>query len=232
MKIAILSDIHGNLEAFEAVLEDVDKKGVKAIYCCGDVVGYGANPCEVIELLRKRNITCVQGNHDRAILNIQEQSGFGRDAQTVLDWTRKQLGTENFLAGLPLVLEQENIVFAHANVVSPEKFSYLDYRGERLTPGFIDGNFLGENLRRIKAGQTLFIGHTHVPFKISVDGKTICNVGSVGQQRNGDRRAGYYLFDEKNLEPVRVEYDIKTAARKIKEAGLPGYLGDRLSFGL
>lgn len=233
MNIAIISDIHSNLEALTAVLQEIETQKLTHVYCLGDVVGYGANPNECIQLLRERNIPCVAGNHDKAAIKEIDIDDFSDAARAGITWTRSVLTHESiqYLKGLPLTLDEHGIMFVHSSPDEPQEFRYLIYPEDTL---FSYAAF---------TQQLCVVGHTHRPAifcedmvstQITRGKKFIVNVGSVGQPRDGNWRTCCMLFDTDawSMEYVRLEYDAQTARRKILEAGLPKKLGDRLLVGI
>lgn len=233
MKVAIISDIHSNLEALTAVIEEIDRRNVQTIICLGDVVGYGANPNECIELLKERTIPCVAGNHDKAVIGEKDISDFSDNAKAGVRWNREHLSEWNFefLKRFPLLMENDNALFVHASPDYPEEFRYLIFPADAVA------SF------RYCSQPVCFVGHTHRPaifcedmatVKLTKEKKFIVNVGSVGQPRDGDWRACFALFDTElwDVSYIRVEYDVKTAREKILDAGLPRKLGDRLLVGV
>lgn len=244
MKYAILGDIHSNLCALEGVLAAIDAEGVDHVVSVGDVVGYGAAPKEAIELVRERGVTVVKGNHDAACVGEIDAAYFNPYARAAVDWTRDVLERADleWLAGLPLTVELEHCQVAHGTLAHPERFDYIQ-TVEDAVPS------LDELTRRV-----CFVGHTHVPVSIMrlVDDPThtaytlepeldlgevraaVVNVGSVGQPRDEDHRAAYALFDavEGRVSLRRVEYDIEREAARIRRAGLPAMLAERLFLGV
>lgn len=245
MRIAILSDIHGNLEALEAALRDVRQRNCDWMVCLGDIVGYGADPQRCVDLVRRevwrRDGTemVVKGNHDDAASG-GDDTYFNREAQKAVRWTHDRLSETalEWLANLPLVLNlSPEICLVHSSPEEPEKWNYV----VSVSDAYSAFQYFTERF--------CFIGHSHVPFHVSMTGegaeihvepnemvsardgfRYLSNVGSVGQPRDGDWRASYVLLDLENgsLERIRLEYDVDTAAEKIREAGLPGFLADRL----
>jgi diadenosine tetraphosphatase ApaH/serine/threonine PP2A family protein phosphatase len=242
MKYAILSDIHSNLEALESVLRDVPE-GAKLV-SLGDMVGYGASPNEVVALVRRRFDVVVMGNHDEAAVIPAKGHLFNHDAETAVNWTRKRLTNRNlrWLSELEYDLMEpvHGLLFVHGTPDHPEAFNYCDD---------IDVDWEIEKLKNDEIN-IAFVGHTHVPKMFHANGcitdhvsnehdllfvgkrsfPIIVNVGSVGQPRDGQEKATYAIYDSDRgtIEWRRVEYDIDTAANKIHEAGLPGWLADRL----
>jgi diadenosine tetraphosphatase ApaH/serine/threonine PP2A family protein phosphatase len=245
MRLGIFADIHGNLEALTAVLDDMAGRGVHRFICLGDLVGYGASPNECIDLVRRLpRLNCILGNHDAASVWRFSPYNLSKYAKESMLWTMEQLTPENasFLKKLPPTLTMLDLVFSHANPYNPEGWRYVTDRKYAMRC------FSGSR------GNIFFISHTHSPMIISKKGfwridlkkvrgnsvievpgskRRIINCGSVGQPRDRDMRAGYLVYDtrKQQLEFYRVDYDIKHAALKIKEAGLPPFLGQRLRIG-
>jgi predicted phosphodiesterase len=248
MRIAILSDLHANLEATEAVLADAREHGCTEFVCLGDVVGYNANPRECVEMVRNLNCPVVKGNHDEQAALGESSRDFNALAQAAIDWTREQLNYQDkqWLHGLPLSEQVWDFTIVHASLCSPERWDYvfnsLDAAGSlacQETPvcffghTHVAGAFVRDDgIKRVKADQ----------LPIDLTKKYFINVGSVGQSRDGDWRAAYCIYhidDPGNsgstgqhmLEQRRVKYDIATAQMKIIHAGLPRLLADRLELG-
>ena len=248
MKRAILSDIHANLEALEAVLADVASVGVDSIYCLGDIVGYGPNPRECIDRVMGFNLS-ILGNHDQGALYDPE--GFSSGAERAIFWTRDQLEMANgdpdlttrrwqFLSELPRTHREGPFTFVHGSVRNP--------LSEYVFPEDVHN---AKKLERLFAliEKYAFQGHTHVPGVFTEDGrffspgeigsryplpgnKLMVNVGSVGQPRDGDPRACYVLLSDNTLEFRRVPYAVERTAEKIYGvAELDPFLGDRLREG-
>lgn len=244
MRYAVLGDLHANLTALEAVLTALDGREVDALLSVGDVVGYGAAPQEVIRLLREVGATVVKGNHDAAVTGELDPSWFNPFARAAVDWTAAQLTRDEmtWLENLPLTAHLEHCAVAHGTPSSPERFDYVQCT-EDADP----------SLDALEV-PVCFIGHTHVPVTIlrmadtpdrtsyttddAVDlsevSVALINVGSVGQPRDEDPRAAYGLYDSDRglYELHRVEYDIQREATRIRAAGLPDTLADRLHLGV
>ncbi|MDP8214794.1 MAG: metallophosphoesterase family protein [Candidatus Euphemobacter frigidus] len=237
MRYAILSDIHGNLEALRAVLDEARRRAVESYICLGDIVGYGANPNECLEMLLELSPATVLGNHDAAVCGREDLENFTPLAAQAIIWTRERIKLEGraYLASLPLVRTIGNITIVHSNLSHPSDWRYIFSPGEALS------SF--DRLDR----QACFFGHSHRPvvFRESegwvdyveepifhlVDGcRYLINVGSVGQPRDRDPRAAFAVFDQETgtVEIVRVEYPVGTAREKILDAGLPARLANRL----
>lgn len=242
-KRAIISDVHGNLEALIAVLADIDEQGITEIYCLGDVIGYGPNPRECIDKCQEFELTLL-GNHDNGALFDPE--GFSSGAERAIFWTRAQLedksvpgATErwDFLAKIPRVHRDGEIMFVHGSPRSP--------LNEYVFPEDI---YNQRKIERIFAfiQRYCFQGHTHVPgvftenFRfysppeiggryVLGDQKLMINVGSVGQPRDSDPRSSYVVLNEREIEFRRVEYDPNPTREKILAIPeLDDFLGDRL----
>lgn len=227
MRVAILSDVHSNLAALRAVLDDMPE--VDEILCAGDVVGYAAEPNEVIQLLKEVGARCVMGNHDHACL-YRRITGMNELAATAVFWTNKRLTGESisFLRSLPerleLKLSGHKIFMVHGSPRDP--------LWEYVFPD-ISNSMLFELMKGVDA-DLVILGHTHVPMQRMILGKLVLNPGGVGQPRDYDPRASYLLLElgeEPSVEFRRVKYDIDATAEKIREAGLPEELAARLYFG-
>lgn len=225
-KIAVIADIHGNLEAFKAVLKDINKKSIKEIYCTGDIIGYGASPNECINLLRKNKIKSVSGNHDFYVIDVDNISWFTPAGQKALRWTNKKLTKPNinFLKKLPATLIDKKIYFVHGSPRDPLHEYVFPESDEWELKNFF---------KNAKQSKVLALGHAHIPFKKKVNGYLIFNPGSVGQPRDGDARASYCIFDTvtEKIDFYRIPYDITKAAEKIIKAKLPKSLAERLYLG-
>lgn len=220
MRIAIISDIHSNLPALEAVLDELE--GMR-IFCLGDIVGYNPFPNEVVDLLRDRGIPSIMGNHDKAVIT-GDTSWFNPFAAKAIEWTIDELNEENmeYLSGLPMFHEDE-FYAVHGSPGNPlEEYVFPDYPLEVLA------GFFGYTKRKAIA-----LGHTHVPFQERIGEKLIFNPGSVGQPRDLDPRASYAIFDiyENEVDIMRREYDVARVADAIKKVGLPKMLAERLPLG-
>jgi diadenosine tetraphosphatase ApaH/serine/threonine PP2A family protein phosphatase len=229
MRIAVISDIHGNLEALEATLADIDTRHIERVVCLGDIVGYGANPRECVQLVRERTSNVVLGNHDAAAIDLRDRENMTHNALEAIRWTADRLTREeiDFLRGLPLTLSMNNILFVHSAPKEPRAWEYIMYSFDAR--GYF--RFFSENI--------CFIGHSHTPrmfcekaFKYAFDPneRWIINVGSVGQPRDEDNRSSYGVLDTVAgaYENIRVPYDIDKAAAKIMNAKLPKVLAKRL----
>lgn len=226
MKVAVISDVHANLEALQAALRQID---ADEVYCLGDLVDYGAQPNEVIRLIRERGAKCIMGNHDWAALTGDTSMLNPRAAMSSV-WSRRALtpGSMEYLRSLPQELRpslEAETYFTHG---SPDDrlWEYVDPRTH--------SDLFGHYLDRLKV-QLLGLGHTHIPYVWKEDGRMVFNPGSVGQPRDGDWRASFaeLTLEDREAKAVikRAEYDVESAAAKIRAAGLPGAFADRLSAG-
>jgi diadenosine tetraphosphatase ApaH/serine/threonine PP2A family protein phosphatase len=233
VRIAIVSDIHGNLEALTAVLEDIDRRPVDEIVCLGDIVGYGPDPAACLAVIRGRRIPSFMGNHDQAAFDADLRTTFSLLARTAIEWTAPRLddGDLAFLRSLPYRAELHGATFVHASPRDPGEFEYVmdDLDAARQFGSFTT--------------PICFIGHTHDPeiFRedlgprmVDAEHRCLVNVGSVGQPRDGNPKACYGLYDTGPLsfEHVRVAYDVPATAAKIYQAGLPAQLAERLVLGV
>jgi diadenosine tetraphosphatase ApaH/serine/threonine PP2A family protein phosphatase len=237
---AVVSDIHGNLEALEAVLEDIDRRDVTSLVCLGDFVGYGASPNECIATLRPRIELAVAGNHDLAACGRLKLTYFNPDAASAARWTDVHLTDEHraYLQGLPFSAPWNGMLLVHSSPSSPGEWNYV------LSPQDAE-----EEMRAYREPLCL-IGHSHYPGAFEWDERRmsysrdaeialapgrryLVNVGSVGQPRDGDPRAAYLLVDSERalLTHVRLDYDIPGAMRRILDADLPRFLAERLRWG-
>ena len=243
MRIAIVSDVHSNLEALQAVFAHANGTApIGAVWCLGDITGYGPEPSPVIAALRGLVLTSVAGNHDLAACGLMGLEEFNGYAATAAKWNAEQLsGAERaFLSSLPLVHVTAPFTLAHGTIARPE-WEYL-LSGEQALTQF-----------ELQTTPYSIVGHSHLPFCIEEhagampaivpadDGdelelgerRLILNPGSVGQPRDGDPRASYILYDDaaRTVRWHRVEYDIASTQRKMREAGLPLWLSERLALG-
>jgi diadenosine tetraphosphatase ApaH/serine/threonine PP2A family protein phosphatase len=237
---AILSDLHGNLEALEAVLADLDGVKPASVVCLGDFVGYGASPNECIERTRPRLEEAVIGNHDLAAIGKLGLRSFHDDAAAAARWTDTALTPANraWLESLPYERIWRGMRLVHAAPSAPAQWRYV------LSPRDALAEF-GTFQERV-----CFIGHSHFPcvfdrgahdlrfrrddeVRMEKGHRYLVTVGSVGQPRDGDPRACYMLYDEgrETLRNVRLEYDVDAAMRRIRAAGLPEFLAERLQWG-
>lgn len=233
MRLAIISDIHANLEALTATFASIDERKVDQIICLGDIVGYGADPSECLRLIRERCQIIIIGNHDLAAVKTEKAEDFNTTARIAAHWTNGMLSEEEkaYLISLPYTATLDDILFVHASPYEPEEFHYV-----LSTHDAVDAMaFFTQRL--------CFIGHSHVPGMFSEQGRVtaidaeeryLINVGSVGQPRDGNPQLSFGLLDTERwkYENIRLSYDAETAARKIIAAGLPPVLGERLMVGM
>jgi predicted phosphodiesterase len=242
MKWAILSDVHANLEAFQAVVKDLRREDAEQIAFLGDIVGYGANPVECLAALNDLTEIVVAGNHDFGAIGQTDVRGFNAAARAAVEWTGENLTASNqsFLRQVPLVRQVKNFTFVHASPCEPEEWNYIlslheAERGfEALgTPlGFVGHSHRPVIFMKEKSGEVMAVREDEV---ILDPGKRyLINVGSVGQPRDRNAAASYGLLDETSgkYRLKRVPYDVQSAQEKILRAGLPAFLADRLSRGL
>ena len=209
MRYAVLSDVHGNLEALQAVLADAVPR-TDAVLCLGDLVGYGADPVACVEIVAGRAQTITCGNHEHGVAGLLNLDWFNSYARAAAEWTRERLDDDHrtYLAGLPLVAEVGDATLVHASPDRPDEWDYL------VTAQ--DGFDAFSAFAALEPGR-----------------RYIVNVGSVGQPRDRDPRAAYAIWDSEQGTVVsrRVAYDVATAAQKIRRGGLPRFLADRLGLG-
>ncbi len=247
--LAIVSDIHSNLEALRRVLDDIERRGIETIYCLGDIMGYGPEPGECLDLVSERMTFSLCGNHDHAV--FYEPLNFNVSAERAAFWTRATVEDESdhekrcrrwrFLGSLSPRAEIDGMLFVHGSPRKPIN-EYLFPDDVYTNPSKLLSNF--DRMEQL----TCFCGHTHVPgvfvddpyfeppeelgesgrYTIG-DEKVIINVGSVGQPRDRDPRAAYVIVDGDEVEFVRVEYDIEVTAKKIRDnSNLDDFLAARL----
>ena len=223
MTVALLSDVHANLVALEAVLAALP--AVDAIWVMGDTVGYGPDPADTLALLRERRAWLVAGNHDRAVATGEGLALFNAAAREAAERHRDWLSAEDrdVLGAMPLTLDPApGYTICHGSPRDP----LWEYVFDARTAAFAMAGMVATRC---------CVGHTHVPATFRTrDGKVMINPGSVGQPRDGDPRAAYALLDPagETVDFRRVEYDIDETQRRMRDRKLPGMLADRLSFGL
>jgi diadenosine tetraphosphatase ApaH/serine/threonine PP2A family protein phosphatase len=244
--IALLSDIHANLEALEACLRHAKDRGVQRYAFLGDLVGYGADAAAVVDIVARHageGAVVLMGNHDQAV--DQSAAYFNDAAQAALDWARATLSAEQkrFLAALPLISRDGDVCYVHASAASPERWEYVD------SPS------AARRCADAAAASYTFCGHVHdqvlyfegtggrmkefrpaagTPIPVPGHRRWVAIVGSVGQPRDRNPSAAYALFDlaKRQVTFCRVAYDASTAAGKIRKAGLPGSLAVRVESGI
>jgi diadenosine tetraphosphatase ApaH/serine/threonine PP2A family protein phosphatase len=240
VRYAVLSDVHGNLEALQAVLADAVPR-TDAVLCLGDLVGYGADPVACVEIVAGRAQTITCGNHEHGVAGLLNLDWFNSYARAAAEWTRERLDDDHrtYLAGLPLVAEVGDATLVHASPDRPDEWDYLVTAQD------------GFDAFSAFATRLCFVGHSHLtgawslgsagpehmpgPIDLALEPgrRYIVNVGSVGQPRDRDPRAAYAIWDSEQGTVVsrRVAYDVATAAQKIRRGGLPRFLADRLGLG-
>jgi predicted phosphodiesterase len=241
MLVAVVSDIHSNLHALEAALEAIDRDRPDAIWCLGDIVGYGPKPDECCRIVEERAALCLAGNHDLGVRGDVDIDDFAPDAAAAALWTRGELGAEAraFLGPLVPSGEAEGAQLFHA---SPRDPIWEYVLTDQAAAAALEAT----------SAPVVLVGHSHVPLAVTMDGgelsgghapagteidlgeaRWLLNPGSVGQPRDGDPRAAYMLLDlgSGHASFRRVEYAIEETQAEIRDAGLPFALGERLSSG-
>ena len=242
MRVAVFSDVHGNLESLEAMIDNAADRCVDLYICLGDIVGYGANPNDCFERLEALpNLHCLLGNHDAAAIWQASPYEMSANASKAILWTMDHLSASNAerIKALETVIQLEDMLFCHANPYNPSGWRYVMGWYQALR------SFIATRCR------ITFVGHTHRPavfcrrnalnidmsdppdsgiFELETDCRYIFNPGAVGQPRDGNPDGGYLIFDARTqcVEFVRYAYDIENAARRIVDAGLPRHLAERL----
>lgn len=240
MKYIIISDVHANMQAFEAVISSFPEKKDHRIVHAGDIVGYGADPNACVDLLKSLEADSVIGNHDAAAIGRTGLEKFNSHAVEAMHWTREELTMPacKYLATLPYVHEEDNFKVVHGTLHDPEEFKYM------LTGSDAMRTF------QILDKKICFVGHSHIPgifilrkdkvyemskseIILEKEAKYIVNVGSIGQPRDNDNRACYCVYDQDNnrISFNRVEYNVTEASDRIIRSGLPRVLADRLLYG-
>lgn len=245
-RIAVIGDIHSNLEALNAVLEDARSQSVKEFFCVGDIVGYNANPQECVDIVRSLNAVTVCGNHDHYCSHDKSLDDFQPNAALAIDWTRRMISEETvkWLGALPMSKNffHRSFALVHGTLDMPELWGYV------FDIFDADAHFT------YQPTPVCFHGHTHVPavfeklgtsverydatphgirVSLAFGRKYFINVGSVGQPRDGNPDASYVIYEpqERVIEFRRVKYDVQAASDKVRKAGLPARLADRLLLG-
>ncbi|RKX28395.1 MAG: metallophosphoesterase [Candidatus Zixiibacteriota bacterium] len=241
MKVALISDIHGNLEALSAILREIEQLQVDDIFCLGDVIGYGCDPGACLDLVDKYASVKLMGNHEFAVLKRLSTDSYTPAAKVSTEWTKQQLTDRELtmIAEYQMLHEFEGITLVHSSPVAPDKWQYI-LSADQAEPAF--DHF---------SGNICFYGHTHMPmifrempdssprqqtghdFDPADDTRYLVNIGSVGQPRDNDPRACFVSYDLENSEIKfhRVEYDITKTQGKMTNAELPDVLVQRLAVG-
>ena len=229
MKYAILADIHANLQALQAVLQDMKSQACTHAACLGDIVGYNANPKECLDIIRGMNIPCVKGNHDEYCSTDEPLDGFSPNAAEVVRWTREQLTAEDrqWLRDLPLVQEVAGFVIVHATLDGPKRWGYVfdklaaaaSFTYQRASVCFFGHTHIPVAFVR----DTMVRGGTYTKFKVESAKQYFVNPGAVGQPRDNNPKAAYATCDMESqvIELRRVDYDIPGAQGAIVASGLP-----------
>jgi len=239
VKIGIISDIHSNLEALEAVLEALKKENVDRILCLGDLVGYGPDPNDCVHRVMDTSDVVVAGNHDQGVVGLAPLENFNENARLAIEWSMETLESQYLetLAALPTIHEEDHFLAVHATPNDPTRWRYL----------FSEAQIVN-NLEALIL-PLCFVGHSHVPVAFVLDpdhdvivqeagdirfqpgSKYLINVGSVGQPRDGDPRAAFGIYEDDRFTLKRVEYDVAAVQNKMRDNGLPAQLIERLSIG-
>jgi len=242
MRYAVLSDIHGNVDALRAVLKDISLKSIDTILCLGDVVGYYPDPEECVKLIKENAQHCLAGNHDYAAIGLVDTRMFTYYAYVAMEWTKKNLSDEAkaFLRSLPLTLEVDGMFLAHASPCKSDEWAYVFPDSELAVFEAFNSlvyrlNFIGHThwpSIMIQEDDKIIL-HTHPQINIQDDRYYLVNVGSVGQSRDRDPRSCYAIYDTvaRKVTLERVDYDITQTQRKIVEKNLPLFLAQRLEKG-
>ncbi len=239
MAVAIFSDIHANLVALEQALRFARERGVGTLISLGDIVDYGPWPNECVEIVRQQFAVSLMGNHDHAVVGGTDIRYFNVYAQQSVLWTRQHLLQTHldYLSRLPFTHEENDLLYVHSTPLHPEEWDYILSESD------------ARYYFKYTAYRLIFIGHSHYPvifsekegmlsprrLKLDLENdRYIINVGSVGQPRDGDPRLCFVIYDPdaREIEYVRLEYDIDKTAKAIRQAGLPEYLANRLYQGM
>ena len=245
MRYLIVSDLHANWEALEAVVRHAKGQYDRSL-CCGDLVGYGADPNSVVEWVRGNCAVIVRGNHDRACTGQEDLEWFNPVARAAALWTLENLSADNvsyvrdlpqgpaFVEGIQVLHgspcdEDDYVVGADQ---AAQAFTYLESRLAFFGHTHLQGGFIW-NQERVETIPAIALRSDRQSLDIDSSGGYLLNPGSVGQPRDGDPRAAYALYDSDRgvVDYYRVDYDVETAQRKIRDAGLPSFLAERLSIG-
>ncbi len=243
MRFAFISDIHANLEALEAVIEDISKQNIDEIICLGDIVGYGANPNECCEIIKNKCPVTLLGNHDAAAVNQLSTQHFNIHAKIAIEWTTQNLKKESelFLEALPYKATKPSMTLVHATPYEPNMWYYIT----SLEEAAFNYQFFDTQL--------CFVGHTHIPIIIVLDNekelyvhqdtsinlntvkdaRLLINVGSVGQPRDRNPNSCYGIFDSDTgiFSYQRLSYNIEKTQAKMKKIRMPEFLVSRLQDG-
>ena len=225
LRLAVLSDVHSNLPALQAVLADVDRTGADGIWVAGDLVGYNPWPNEVLDLLHARQVRAIRGNHDRGVLG-GDTSWFNELAAEAIRWTRIHMtpASVGYLKDLEdrirVPMPEGPVAMYHGSPRNDDEYVFLWTADEAMV--------------RMAAAPFVILGHTHLPMVLRFRSGILVNPGSVGQPRDGDPRAAWGVLDlaRRTFDVRRVSYDIDSVASEIRKGGLPTELADRLYSGV
>lgn len=244
MRYAIISDIHGNLEALQSVLTLIKSEDIDKIFCLGDIVGYGPHPNECLDLVRRHCEIIITGNHDFACIESAELYYFNTYAKNAIEWTVDKLSRENldYLKTLPFDAKVDDIYLVHSNPTDPRSWDYVLYIDDAIDnfPSFAENIcFIGHSHQPEifilnSAGDHSKYNYKHEPkINLEQDSRYIINVGSVGQPRDGNPDAAFGILDLNyhTYELKRVRYNIETTFQEMMAAKLPQFLADRLFMG-
>ena len=245
---AVISDVHSNLEALQAVLARIDQLGIRRVVSLGDVIGYGPDPEACLHLIANRCSVKLLGNHEHGVLHPKQPISFNPAARHALEWTRERItkaGMLDLISELHAEWQEDDVNFVHGTVRNP----LHEYLREADSDGYSNFDEIVDSLERdFTDFHVCFIGHNHRPFLATTEGflhphdgqrdfhvgkddKLYLSVGSVGQPRDRDPRACFATFDGSHVVFHRVPYAHEETARKIRAAGLPTALADRLAIG-
>ena len=243
IRVAFISDIHGNIDAFQSVLARIDQVGVDMTLCLGDIVGYGPAPAECIALIREREIPTVLGNHDEYVTLIDDPhvKALRPEIQQAIEWTQMHLSMDDlkWLSQLPRVIDAESFAMIHSSFSAKSRWAYC-----------VDEHTFMDNFKH-QTYELAFCGHSHQPLigydqtpelpmvdfirdvTLPTEGKIMVNVGSVGQPRDRNPKSCvvFYEVENRHLWLERVEYDLKSAYKRFAQAKLPPRFGDRIMLG-
>lgn len=240
MRLAVISDIHANREALDAVLNSVDNRSVDSILCLGDLVDYGVDFEYCIDAIRNRTDVCLLGNHDSTVIGRDPLTNINREARRSAQWTmgRMQKAQKSYLENLPMTYSLNDMFLVHSSPVHPQRWNYVT--------NWFDAAGQFDNFPE----RFCFVGHSHIPavfdeknrrnsygegvLSLNRDSRYIVNVGSVGQPRDGDPRACYMVVEDQtdSVEFVRVPYDTQKASRKIASTGVSLFHARRILLGI
>lgn len=237
MKLAVFSDIHGNIQGLQAVLKDIETRGADIVWCGGDLVGYGANPGEVVAEIQRRGIPTIMGNYDDGIgyfriacgCDYPDDAAMERGQRSII-WTKANTTEEHkrYLRSLPYKLQREieghQVVLVHASPDVLNEYLFAD----------VDDAVFAKHLESTRADVLIF-GHTHKPFHKILGGKHLVNSGSTGKPKHGNPNATYAMLDITSagvkVEIIEVPYDCESAARAVEATDLPHEFGQMLRVG-